>query len=67
MPLAIWSIEEIGIMNRINAIFDDEEELETEDQSLGFWMLLPVVALGLLVYHIADAAMTSVFEESKDE
>jgi hypothetical protein len=54
-------------MNRINAIFDDEEELETEDQSLGFWMLLPVVALGLLVYHIADAAMTSVFEESKDE
>jgi len=65
MPLTIWSIEGIDIMTRIEAVHDEEEELKTEDRGLGWWMLLPVMAVGLLVYQIADASMESVFDEDE--
>ncbi len=51
-------------MNQIHSVHDDEEDkLKTKDRSLDWWMLLPVVALGLLAYQVSEAAMTSIFEE----
>ncbi len=38
---------------------------EESDNSWGCWLLVPVVALGLLVYQVADAAMTSIFDEDE--
>jgi hypothetical protein len=38
---------------------------EENDKSWGWWMLVPVVVLGVLVYQIAVAAMTSVFDENE--
>ena len=53
-------------MNHVHAVHDDEDDAsKTEDRGLGWWMLLPVVAMGILVYEIADAAMTSVFDEDE--
>ena len=33
----------------------------------GWWILVLVVALGLLAYQIAESAMISVFDETEDE
>jgi hypothetical protein len=53
-------------MTRIEAVHDDEEdELETGN-GWGWWMILPFVVLGLIVFQIADAAMTSVFDEEDE-
>jgi hypothetical protein len=49
-------------MNQIEAVHDDEEHELKAENGWGWW-ILPVVALGLIVYQIADAAMTSVFDE----
>jgi hypothetical protein len=38
---------------------------ETEDTGWGWW-IIPVVALGLIVYQIGTAAMTSVFDEEDE-
>lgn len=38
---------------------------ETEDRGWG-WMIIPVVALGLIVYQIGTASMTSVFDEEEE-
>jgi hypothetical protein len=38
---------------------------EENDKFWGWWMLVPVVALGLLAYQISVAAMTSVFDEDE--
>lgn len=53
-------------MNQIPPIHDDEDEVKTEDRGFGWWMILPVMAFGLIVYQIADAAMTSVFDEEEE-
>jgi len=51
-------------MNRSNAVHDDEEdEVNAED---GWGWILPVVTLGLIVFQIADAAMTSIFDEEDE-
>ena len=52
-------------MNQIHPVHDDEDEVKTEDRGFGWWMILPVVALGLLVYQIADESMNSVFDEDE--
>ena len=45
---------------------DDEEKLKAEDdRGWGWWMILPVVALGLLAYQVSEAAMTSIFDEDE--
>jgi len=38
---------------------------EEDDKSWGWWLLVPVVVLGFLVYQIAVAAMKSVFDEDE--
>tara|TARA_R110002111_G_scaffold100976_6_gene156502 strand:+ start:61934 stop:62092 length:159 start_codon:yes stop_codon:yes gene_type:complete len=52
-------------MNQNEEVHDDEDELNTEDQGWG-WMILPVAALGLIFFQIADACMTSVFDEEDE-
>jgi len=52
-------------MNQIRPVHDDEDEIKTEDRGWGWWTILPVVALGIIVFQIADAAMTSVFDEEE--
>ena len=54
-------------MNRIEAVHDDEEREVTaeDDQGWDWWMVVPVIVLGLLIYQIVDAAMTSVFDEDE--
>ena len=53
-------------MNQFHSVHDDEEiEVKEEDRGLGWWMILPVLALGLLVYQIAEASMKSVFDEDE--
>jgi len=51
--------------NSLTALNDEEGEAKTED-GWGWWMVLLVVALGLIVFQIADAAMTSVFDEEDE-
>ena len=52
-------------MNRIEAVHDDkEDELKTEN-GWGWWIVLPVVALGLIAYQLAEASMTSIFDEDE--
>lgn len=53
-------------MNQFVPVHDDEDEVKTEDRWC-WWMVLPVVALGLIVYQIGTGAMTSVFDESEDD
>jgi len=50
-------------MKRIETVHDDEEDEVKSEDGWGWWMVLPVVALGLLVYQIVDAANSSVFDE----
>ena len=50
-------------MNRTEEVHTDEEDELKAENGWGWWMILPVVALGLIVFQIADAAMTSVFDE----
>jgi hypothetical protein len=38
---------------------------EESDNSWRWWMLLPVVALGLLAHQVAVAATTSIFDEEE--
>jgi hypothetical protein len=53
-------------MNQFHEDHDDEEgEVKTEDRVRGWWMLLPVVAVGVLIYQIGTGAMTSVFDENE--
>ena len=63
------NFEKGKMMNEGNSItVHDDEEGEVKagnDRGLGWWMVLPVVVLGMLVYQIAHAAMTSVFDEGE--
>ena len=49
-------------MNQFHKDHDDEDDEAKTEDGWGWWMVLPIVA-GLIVYQIADAAMTSVFDE----
>ena len=44
---------------------EHDAKSETDDRGWG-WMIIPVVALGLIVYQIGTAAMTSVFDEEEE-
>jgi hypothetical protein len=68
MPLTIWRIEEIETMIQVKTVHNDEDDevKEVDDRGWGWWMVLPVVALSLIVYQISSAAMTSVFDEKEE-
>ena len=63
------NFEKGKMMNEVNSItVHDDEEGEVKagtDRGLVWWMVVPVVAVGLLVYQVAEAAMTSVFDEDE--
>jgi len=51
-------------MNQFHEDHEDDKS-KTEDRGFGWWMVLPVVALGLLAYQFSEAAMTSIFDEDE--
>lgn len=53
------------IKNKTFTALDDEDEVKAEN-GWDWWMVLSVVALGVIIWQISDAAMTSIFDEEDE-
>ncbi|PHS08362.1 MAG: hypothetical protein COA78_12795 [Blastopirellula sp.] len=53
----------VSVTRRIETAYTDEEDEVKTENGWDWLMVLSVVALGLIVWQISEAAMPSVFDE----